>query len=222
MPGGIATDTAAYHDGSNVVAVPRPLTSRRASIVWGSAFRAALIALLALAACEGPTSDGPGRAGELVERDTLQQEGSGAAELSATSCEGLENGLLATPPLRAALAAAFGPPDSATVVTRPNLHDPGVTDTVFAVHHPGLRLSGVQPTGGREVPGHLVVVDNRYLAAPRLGIGAEESAIVEAYGAPGARHPGALVYACGEVEQPVTFWLENGRVSRITVEFHVD
>lgn len=138
-------------------------------------------------------------------------------------CAGLERSLLSFEPDRAGVHAAFGAPDTVIAVTEPNRHAEGVTDTLFTLRYPGLVLDIHKPGGGNDLASGVVVEDNRYLAFPRIGIGASADSVTVLLGTPTARDGVSLIYDCGEeVNQPVRFEVSEGRVRRIVISYYVD
>lgn len=151
------------------------------------------------------------------------------AHVAQLECEGLERSLLAATPTRAAFREAFGAADSVIATTEPNRHEPGRTDSLFTVHYPGFVASFRKPGGGGDMVTGIELRDNRYVSAPRIGIGASASAVVAALGQPTrggqatAGGDAVLIYDCGpHVEQPVTFHLTDGRVTSIVISYYVD
>lgn len=139
------------------------------------------------------------------------------------SCDGLERDILRTETTRAALEAAYGPPDSVAAETEPNRHIPDATDSLFVVRYPGLTVEIRRPPSGEDLTSHAAIRDNRYLAHPAVGIGAPADRVASVLGEPGTRSEDRLVYDCGpHVEQPVTFWLSDGTVERIEISYYVD
>lgn len=139
------------------------------------------------------------------------------------SCEGLERDILRTETTRAALEAAYGPPDSMSAETEPNRHVPDATDSLFVVHYPGLTVEIRRPPSGDDLTSHAAIRDNRYLARAAVGIGARADRVVSVLGEPRTRSEDRLVYDCGpHTEQPVTFWLADVVVERIEISYYVD
>ncbi|HUG38977.1 MAG TPA: hypothetical protein VMM12_00745 [Longimicrobiales bacterium] len=145
------------------------------------------------------------------------------ASVQGLSCEGLAWRILKVDPTRAELAAEFGRPDSIVATTEPNRHVRGQLDSLFTVHYPGLMSILRKPEGGRDMVDHAVVTANRFLAHPQIGIDAPAARVIQALGEPTRRSPAALVYECGDgAEEPVTFHLAGGAVSRIEIDFYLD
>jgi hypothetical protein len=187
--------------------------------------RAVITGLLAVAsvACSSSAPNGETREPEdprpavVAEPDDEQR-----LDLPA-GCEGLDEQILAVQPTRAMLQARFGAPDSMIATAQPNRHVEGVTDSLFTIFYNGLTVDVHMPGGGSDMPVHVDVEHNRYVAFPRIGIGAAADSVIAALGPPTRREDAALVYDCGEaVEQPVRFALSGGRVSRITIAYYVD
>lgn len=139
------------------------------------------------------------------------------------TCDDLAAVMLDPVPMRDRLQSRFGPADSLEVTTQPNRHLEGVTDSIFTVHYPGLTVRLHKPGGAEALVSHVTVGDNRYLAFPRIGIGAPEDSVVAALGPPTDRTTHRLTYSCGiGAEQPVHFELDRGRVARVTIDYYVD
>jgi hypothetical protein len=177
-----------------------------------------------LGACSsGPQADEPPTPDEA--RRAVQDEPEDESRRLALpdGCEGLEDQILVVQPTRAALHARFGAPDSVIGEAQPNRHVEGVTDSIFTVYYPGLVVNLHMPGGGTDLTVHVDVEHNRYLAFPRIGIGAAADSVMAALGPPTQREPATLIYDCGEaVEQPVRFALSDNRVRRILVDYYVD
>jgi hypothetical protein len=180
--------------------------------------RVALVAALALAGCSNePSRDAP--------PETSAPEAPAAAQAGPlpAGCEGIESTILQAAATREGLRTRFGEPDSTTLQAVPNRHVEGATDTLFAIYYPGLTSNVHWPEGGADIPDLVTVTDNRYLAFPRIGVGAAADSVIAALGEPTAREADALVYACAmDVEQPVRFELADGRVRRIVIDYYVD
>ncbi len=157
-------------------------------------------------------------------RDSRVPERPAADEAAGTlSCEGLEREILRTETTRAAMAAAYGPPDSVDADTEPNRHIPEATDSLFVVQYPGMVVQIRRPPSGDDLTSHVSILDNRYLSEPSVGIGAPADRVMSVLGEPGSRGEDRLVYDCGpHTEQPVTFWLADGTVERIEISYYVD
>lgn len=139
------------------------------------------------------------------------------------TCEGLHEQILKVPPTRQAFANEFGPPDSVAATTEPNRHVPGAVDSLFTVYYPGLVLDLRTPTGARDMATHVRLEQDRYLAYPAFGMGTPAGTVEAVLGEPHSRDSGNLKYQCGMgAEQPVTFMIDNGRVTAIEIAFYVD
>lgn len=160
------------------------------------------------------------------EAEQLPEPGSPEGEQPADlvlQCELLPGMLLATNPTRADLRGRFGEPDSVRVVIEANRHVPDAIDSIFTLHYPGLVVSMRTPPGAGDMAEHVAVTDNRYLRFTEVGIGVEAARITDVLGPPTEADGDRLVYSCGMgAEQPTTFVLADGRVSRIFVEYYVD
>lgn len=191
-----------------------------------------LMLALFLLACGGgdPDADAPARTddppaptpetAEMV-ADTMAAD---TAALPDLACEeGLEREIVAAELTREGLRSAFGEPGGVDTTTEPNRHMPDATDSLFDLSFPGLEASIRRAANGAELVHRVEVTDNRFVRHPAIGIGARAERVVEALGEPTSREGDDLVYVCGEaVEQPVTFRVEDGRVSAIEVDFYVD
>ena len=154
-------------------------------------------------------------AGDSTAGDTVAVE-------PALECAGLELSLLRAEPGRAGLRQTHGEPDSVRATTEPNRHMAGAIDSLFDVFYPGLRASFRTPPSARDLITAVSITDNRYISDARIGIGAREDTVIALLGPPTRREGGALVYDCGEVEQPVRFELSSGRVTAIAIAYYVD
>jgi hypothetical protein len=126
-------------------------------------------------------------------------------------------------PTRERLRNRFGPADSTELTTQPNRHVEGVTDSLFTVYYPRLTVRLHKPGGDEALVSHATVEDNRYLAFPRIGIGAWADSVSAALGPPTERSADRLTYICGMgAEQPVHFELQEGRVARVIIDYYVD
>jgi hypothetical protein len=187
-----------------------------------------IVAAVAIAGCGADRTDDMADTGAPdTTASALPGGGPAADSLRAValpaSCDDLAGSILAADPTRAALLAQYGRPDSTHSETQPNRHAAGVIDSLFDVHYPGLRVSVHKPGGGGDLPSRAEIGDNRYLAYPRIGIGAPADSVVAALGPGADGGADVLTYDCGMgAGQPVRFHLENGRVTRITIDFYVD
>jgi hypothetical protein len=186
--------------------------------------RSLVLATTALAMLSGCTTGQEHQAAE--DRDTADARGEASrGEALPAGCEGLAETILRFEHTRANLVRHMGPADSVEAVAHPNRHVPGVTDSLFTIYYPGLVAGVHKPGGGEDLVSHVAVTDNRHLAFPRIGIGAQQDSVIAALGVPteGQADGSALTYNCGMgPDQPVTFHLQANRVSRITVEYYVD
>lgn len=184
-----------------------------------------LLTALGLAACAERPPAGelePGTAPEDA-IDTAAALDSARALALPDNCDELADHVLAVHPTREAMLAAYGPPASLTSTTQPNRHNPAVTDTLYEVHYPGLQVSIHTPGGGADLPSGVIVEDNRYLAYPRIGIGAYADTVIAVLGPPHGDDATVLTYNCTmAVDQPVHFDLADGRVRRVRIEYYVD
>jgi hypothetical protein len=140
----------------------------------------------------------------------------------AVRCDSLERTILAGPLTRAGLRDRFGAPDSTHAATEPNRHVPGAVDSLFTEFRPGLVGSFRTLAGARDLIAGAEVTGRGYIAHSGLDIGAPEARVVRILGEPSRRSGDALVYECGEVEQPVTFRLRDGIVTAVTIAYYVD
>jgi hypothetical protein len=186
--------------------------------------RSLVLATTALAMLSGCTTGQEHQPAEDGDTADARAEASRGEALPA-GCEGLAETILRFEHTRANLVRHMGPADTVEATAHPNRHVPGVTDSLFTIHYPGLVAGVHKPGGGEDLVSHVAVTDNRYLAFPRIGIGAQQDSVMAALGLPteGQTDGSALTYNCGMgPDQPVTFHLQDNRVSRITVEYYVD
>ena len=122
-----------------------------------------------------------------------------------------------------ALESSLGKPDSVRSQPVANRHVPDVTDTLSAIHYPGLTLETHRPGGGEDIVAAVDVRENRYLAYSLIGRTRQE---VEAeFGPPGEIRDGRYVYLCGScpgVENPVELIFERDQVRRVRFTYYVD
>lgn len=138
-------------------------------------------------------------------------------------CNELHQGILAVQPTRAAFAAAFGRPDTVIAMTEPNRHVPNAVDSLFTVAYPGFVMELRTPSDARDMATSVAVEDNRYLAWPGIGIGVSADRVRAVLGPPAASGSERITWDCGmEVEEPVTFVIDDGRVVRIEISYYVD
>lgn len=204
----------------------------RRSLIISKLVIALVITVLSLGRCSGA----PDEAGEALDPESAAAPDSAAStsgtptppegapdEVAAADCEALGVRILRLHPTRAALAEAYGPPDSVRATAEPNRHVPGATDSLFAVHYPGLEVHIRTPAGARDLVSDVVVRDGRYIADPRLGPGADAASVRAALGEPGEQADEQWTYECGtHVENPVTFEFRAGRVAAISIGYYVD
>jgi hypothetical protein len=155
--------------------------------------------------------------------DTPATESAPVNTALPAGCAGLERTVLTFEPDRDGLRTAVGAADSVVAQPVPNRHSPGVMDTLFTLRYPGLIVEIHTVGGGGDLASGVDVQDNRYIAFPRIGIGAYADSVVAFLGAPTEKRGPSLVYDCGEeVNQPVTFEVVDGRVRRILISYYVD
>jgi hypothetical protein len=127
---------------------------------------------------------------------------------------------------RAEIARQLGEPDSVTSRVVPNRHIPGVQDTLFTLYYPGLIAHLHRPGSSGEFLTDAIVTSNRYLRYPAVGIGATHQQLQGALGLPDEVPDSVYVYTCHTdcmgAEEPVRFFLQNGRVQRIRFSYYVD
>lgn len=144
----------------------------------------------------------------------------------AVTCEDyVESGLAVRAGTREEFRAELGEPRRLESETEPNRHDPALTDTLFRLEYPGLAAWIRRPARLNDLLERVEVTDNRHLAYPELGVGAEAEAVVAALGEPDERTDARLVYACDPgpgPEEPVWFLVEDGRVDEVHFSFYVD
>ena len=154
--------------------------------------------------------------------DSSYRAAADTSALTSLDCGTFLDEALRVVPTRAALAEAFGEPDSMRAWTEPNRHIPDVLDSVIVVRYPGLDVVIRKPHGGLDMPDLAKVMDNRFLTRAGIGVGAPEDRVVTVLGEPAERLADRLRYACGEVGAPVTFMLTGGKVRAIELDYYVD
>ncbi len=142
--------------------------------------------------------------------DRLQQYNDGALAVDASD--------------RSALRNRLGPPDSSAAEPTPNRHVPGQVDSVVAVYYRDLAVELYRTASGVELLQGVDVTANRWLRfAP--GIGATVDDLRSELGEPVETTDSTLVFLCtdcGPVEEPMTFFLRDGRVWRVRFAYYVD
>jgi hypothetical protein len=129
---------------------------------------------------------------------------------------------------RAQLRERLGAPDSVLQRVLPNPHDPGVIDTVFTVHHPGLAVEIYRASfDGRELLASLSIADDRWLRAESpLRLGMSRDAIRLALGEPEHEEDGDLFFTCTTCtvggQDGLELRMDGGRLSRIRVQYWID
>ncbi|MGH7444069.1 MAG: hypothetical protein ACREKM_04295, partial [Longimicrobiales bacterium] len=125
---------------------------------------------------------------------------------------------------RAGLQERFGPPDSAHSKPTPNRHIPGQTDSIVTVYYPGLAVELYRTDPGTEFVQRADVSTDRWLHFGP-GIGAPAAVMTGALGEPSEQTDSTLVFrctACSPVNEPITFFLADGRVHRVRFAYYVD
>jgi hypothetical protein len=131
-------------------------------------------------------------------------------------------------PSRAELVAQLGEPDSVSVRTVQNRHDPSVTDTIATYYFAGLTAEiHVAGYDGKEILAALDIADDRYLRSDspvRLRDTAE--AVRAVLGEPDESGEAYLEYHCDDClaagQETTRFVLTGGLVTRIEVRYWVD
>jgi hypothetical protein len=129
---------------------------------------------------------------------------------------------------RADIAALLGGPDSVSVTTVANRHDPAVTDSVLTLFYDGLSAV-VYRAGydGKEMLAALEITQSRHLRSPAgAGIGATAEDVIAALGRPDSGSDEYLEFTCAECliagHETVRFVLSRGAVARIEIRHWID
>ena len=200
------------------------------SLTMRSSRIAAVAALVVITGCRTGSEEQRDTADGQVSRVELPASADTSPKSSPQSTDSLrddfvEHGLLVSDS-RAQVIARLGQPDSTAARGVINRHMPSQTDSIVDLFYPGLQLTYyVVGDGKKEFLQTAMVLDNRYLKYPHLGIGTPEAAILRSLGQPGSREPGKYRYDCARCigeESPVYFYLDRGRVQRIEYTFYVD
>ena len=131
--------------------------------------------------------------------------------------------LLAPGATRAELRERWGEPDSVIARVVPNRHVPGVVDTLFTVHHPGLIVGLHRPGVGGELLSAVTVSSNDFLRWPVIG--ASAAAVERELGPADVRAPERLVYHCRTCvagDDPVELLLDGDAIVAIRFNYYVD
>jgi hypothetical protein len=175
-----------------------------------------------LGACTGRDSPDSAGGGDVPAADAGTGEPAAMDDV-ALSCETLPVALLRARPTRAGLRARFGEPDSIAVDVEPNRHVRDAVDSLFIVRYDGLHVAIRKPQGGDDMTESVEVSDNRFLRFPDVGIGATAATLEGTLGEPTERADDRLIYDCGMgTDEPTTFFLRDGRVTRIRIDHYVD
>lgn len=193
--------------------------------LWG----AFVVALSLAAGCagagswQGETRDDtltvPAREGE---GDVSPPPGATAAERCAAF---VGRGLRVTGTTRPEIRAELGDPLEVDVVTEPNRHMVGATDSLFALGYQGIEFQIRTPPSGRDLLERVVVRDNRHLRYARPGIGDARADVVSLLGPPtDGSEPDRLIYECGDgiTPNPVHIVLADDVVREIWYTYYVD
>lgn len=136
-----------------------------------------------------------------------------------------QRGLLPLGDDRAQIVQTLGHPDSIDSRMVPNRHVPGVQDTLYTLHYPGLAIHLHHPGGGRDLLSEIVVSSNRYLRYASLGIGVPEDQVRRVLGPPDEERGQALTYRCRSCRGAggsVEIFLGSGRIDYIRFNYYVD
>jgi hypothetical protein len=137
----------------------------------------------------------------------------------------IENGLSLPGNNKMEIIASLGKPDSISSRALQNLHNPGVTDSVFILSYKNLKI-GIYRAGfaGREFIISALVAENRYLKDTDLGIGAAVATIEKVLGTPHEVDDSTYVYSCGDcpVEDKVSFYISHDLITKVEFSYGVD
>jgi hypothetical protein len=131
-------------------------------------------------------------------------------------------------PSRAELVAQLGEPDSVSMRTVQNRHDPSVTDTIVKYYFGGLTAEiHVAGYDGKEILAALDIADDRYLRADSpVRLGDTGDAVRATLGEPDESGESYLEYHCEDClaagQETTRFVLTGGLVTRIEVRYWVD
>ena len=176
-----------------------------------------LLLLVQLPACTAPPppEDAPG--------DDLPASSPLAPPPLPGRSEFVDNGLAISAGTRAELRAALGEPLEIASATLANRHVPGVMDTIYTLHYPGLSARFHHPGGGSDLLSMVHVSDNRHLRYPVIG--REMTEIEAAFGPPDASFDSSATYLCTTCQagdDPVELVVEDGEVRRVRFNYYVD
>lgn len=123
---------------------------------------------------------------------------------------------------RSSLRNEFGRADSVRAEVRPNAFDPAVPDSFFGVYYPGMIVILQKVGDGEEFPWGVDVWNNEYLKFPAIGIGTPKERVIDVLGDPQEISQDRLTYNCGiGADQPTTFQLRDGEVTRIHISYYI-
>ena len=128
----------------------------------------------------------------------------------------------------ASLSRCLGSPLEMTIDTVSNLHT-GEPDNILHITYPGIRYSIYRVLAdGKEILFEVEVFENTRELALGINVGVEWARVLDLLGAPTREEQGAqgmLIadYVADEfMSETVTFWVENGVVSRILWSYYID
>jgi hypothetical protein len=139
-----------------------------------------------------------------------------------------ERGPVETGTSRAEIASRLGEPDSVTVRTVSNRHDPAMTDSIITLYYAGLEAEvHIAGYDGKEMLAALAISSNRYLQESAVvRIGDDGAAIRAALGEPDDASDERLLYICDDClaagQEAVRFVMRNDAVARIELRYWVD
>jgi len=183
----------------------------------------ALLGCSDVADAPGTSSTASSNSTDSVSPPNLTEPPFDSVSLAGLTCTVLLDSVFLAPSTRATLVDSYGAPDSTVAVTEPNRHVVGAIDSLFVVYYPGLNASFRKPSDGSDLVTQMDVADNRYLRYPSLGIGARSERLLHVLSDPAVVAVDRIEYNCGiGADEPVTFWLSNGQVRRVSKSYYVD
>lgn len=192
-----------------------------ASIHPSRAGACAMLTMLILAGCTpwGEGDEPPAEDPERTERPELRGE---TAEERCTTF--FAQGLLIEGRSRGELREELGDPVSRSHGTEPNWHVPDQVDTLWALRYQGAEVR-IRAAGGRDLTERITITDDGHLRFREPTVGTDEDQLFDLLGDPPLSQDGNPQYLCAPAtgpEMPLTFRLEEGRITGIAWHFYVD
>ena len=184
-----------------------------------------IVVMLGCSAANDGSNRGPDTAtstAAVATTATIPEPPFDSASVAGLTCLTLMDAVFLAPLTRAELVQQYGAPDSVHTSTEPNRHIPGI-DSLFQIYYPGL-VAGIRaPAGNSDLISQMDISDNRYLRYPSIGIGARRERLIRAVTDTTRTAADRVEYDCNMgANEPITFWLVDGQIRRVSKTYYVD